>query len=179
MAKTPNLARSLLLAGLLMISTQASAQATLVLLKFEFVEEMHDPRTAESDQNRLLLINDELSRQIEACAAFKITDEAPAQSTVTRARSRMAYLYRCNGCAAEIGAAADTQFVLFPWVQKVSNLILNVNAEIRSAATDRVVAARSVDIRGNTDRSWMRGAKALALRICELDGHRLSSAPAD
>lgn len=178
MANTSKLARGLLLAGLLMISAQASAQATLVLLEFEFVEEMQDPRTAQSDQNRLVLVNDELNRQIEACAAFKLIDEAPATSIILQARSRMAYLHRCNGCATKIGAAADAQFVLFPWVQKVSNLILNLNAEIRSAATDRVVVARSVDIRGNTDRSWMRGARALAGRICELDGHRLSSVPA-
>ena len=177
MANTSNLARGLLLAALLIISTQVSAQATLVLLEFEFVEEMHDPRNAESDQNRLVLVNDELNRQIEACAAFTVIDGAPARSIITRARSRMAYLYRCNGCATEIGAAADSQFVLFPWVQKVSNLILNLNVEIRSAATDRVVAARSVDIRGNTDRSWLRGAKALAERLCELDGERLSQQP--
>lgn len=177
MTNTSNLAHGLLLAGLLIISTQASAQATLVLLEFEFVEEMRDPRTAESDQNRLVLVNETLNSQIEACAAFKVIDEAPAQSIITLARSRMAYLHRCNGCAAQIGAAADAQYVLFPWVQKVSNLILNLNAEIRSAATDRVVVARSVDIRGNTDRSWLRGAEALAKRLCELDGERLSQEP--
>ena len=161
-----------------MISTQASAQATLVLLEFEFVEEMQDPRTAQSDQNRLVLVNEELNRQIAACAAFQVIDEAPAQAIISQARSRMAYVHRCNEKKKKIGAAVDAQFVLFPWVQKVSNLILNLNAEIRSAATDRVVVARSVDIRGNTDRSWMRGAKALAVRICELDGHRLNSAAA-
>jgi len=47
------------------------------------------------------------------------------------------------------------------WVQKVSNLILNINVEVRSEAG----AARyrgSVDIRGNTDESWLRGVRRLA-----------------
>ena len=42
------------------------------------------------------------------------------------------------------------------WVQKVSNLILNLNIEVRDAATDQPVYASSVDIRGNTDESWLR-----------------------
>lgn len=178
MTNAPNLARTMLLGTLLMASMQASAQTPLLLLDFEFVEEMHDPRTADGDQRRLVLVNAELMRRMEACPAFRIGDAGPAVAEITLARSRIAYLHRCNGCAAEIGSAAHVQFVLFPWVQKVSNLILNLNAEIREAATDRVVAARSVDIRGNTDRSWVRGAKALSSRLCEMDGERLSREPA-
>ena len=41
-------------------------------------------------------------------------------------------------------------------VQKVSNLILNVNIYARDAASGRLVAAASADMRGNTDESWLR-----------------------
>jgi hypothetical protein len=54
------------------------------------------------------------------------------------------------------------QLVVIPWVQKVSNLILNINVTILDAATGRVVAGGSVDIRGNTDESWSRGLSYLA-----------------
>ena len=154
----------------------ASGQGTLLLLDFEFVDELLDPRTAETDRKRLLMINDTLSKHLQSCDALRVTDAAPAKAEIMRAQTRMSYVHRCNGCAKEFGEAAQAQYVLFPWVQKVSNLILNLNARIRSATTDQIVAVRSVDIRGNTDQSWMRGAKALAVRICELDGHRLSSA---
>ena len=43
------------------------------------------------------------------------------------------------------------------WVQKVSNLILNVNMQIREVGSGRLVRAGSVDIRGNTDEAWRRG----------------------
>ena len=46
-------------------------------------------------------------------------------------------------------------------MQKVSNLILNVNLVIEDAATGRVLHAESVDIRGNTDESWSRGLRYL------------------
>ena len=46
-------------------------------------------------------------------------------------------------------------------MQKVSNLILNVNLVIEDAATGRPLRAGSVDIRGNTDKSWQRGLRYL------------------
>lgn len=156
----------------------ASGQGSVLLLDFEFVDELSDPRTADADRNRLLLVNDTLDKHLRSCDALEIRDPTPASDEITRARNQMAYLHRCNGCARQFGTLADVQFVLFPWVQKVSNLILNLNAEVRLAKTDQIITVRSVDIRGNTDRSWVRGAKALAVRICELDGRRLSSARA-
>jgi hypothetical protein len=38
-------------------------------------------------------------------------------------------------------------------VQKVSNLILNINVYMENAASGKMEFARSVDIRGNTDES--------------------------
>lgn len=52
------------------------------------------------------------------------------------------------------------------WVQKVSNLILNINLEVRSESG--VMRYRgSVDIRGNTDESWLRGVRRLAENLDE------------
>ena len=53
------------------------------------------------------------------------------------------------------GLGADLAAV--GWVQKVSNLILNLNLQVRDVATGQMVAAGTVDIRGNTDESWQRG----------------------
>jgi len=46
-------------------------------------------------------------------------------------------------------------------VQKVSNLILNVNLVVEDVATGKTLRADSVDIRGNTDESWTRGLRYL------------------
>jgi hypothetical protein len=42
-------------------------------------------------------------------------------------------------------------------VQKVSNLILNINLYTEDVQTGRIEFAHSVDIRGNTDESWRHG----------------------
>ena len=46
-------------------------------------------------------------------------------------------------------------------VQKVSNLILNINVYLRDVRTGRLVTAASVDMRGNTDESWSRATRYL------------------
>jgi hypothetical protein len=46
-------------------------------------------------------------------------------------------------------------------VQKVSNLILNINIRVSNAQSGQVLAAASADIRGNTDESWTRGVEWL------------------
>ena len=46
-------------------------------------------------------------------------------------------------------------------MQKVSNLILNENVYINETQTGGVYFGQSVDIRGNTDESWVRGIRYL------------------
>ena len=67
--------------------------------------------------------------------------------------------------------AIGAERVALCWVQKVSNLILNINIEVRSVATGETVYAKSVDIRGNTDESWLRGVRRLVDNIQERNHH--------
>ena len=73
----------------------------------------------------------------------------------------------CNGCELDIGRALHADRVLVGWVQKVSNLILNINIQIEDTATGAVVLNKSVDLRGNTDESWRRGVAALVRSIVD------------
>ena len=43
------------------------------------------------------------------------------------------------------------------WVQRVGNLILNLNLQIQDVRSERLVLTKSVDIRGDNDTSWQRG----------------------
>jgi hypothetical protein len=70
-------------------------------------------------------------------------------------------LWTCNGCEVDLARKAGAAFSVVGWVQKVSNLILNINLVVRDAATGQRVAAGSVDIRGDTDESWTRGLSYL------------------
>jgi hypothetical protein len=72
-------------------------------------------------------------------------------------RVRDTDLRACGGCALDMARKVGGQIAVTGWVQKVSNLILNINVEIQDVETGRVLSAGSVDIRSNTDESWAHG----------------------
>ena len=65
--------------------------------------------------------------------------------------------WSCDGCELDAARKMGVAVSVTGWVQKVSNLILNINLVVRDVATGQRVAAGSVDIRGDTDESWTRG----------------------
>jgi len=69
--------------------------------------------------------------------------------------------WTCDGCEVDPARKAGARFSVVGWVQKVSNLILNINIVVRDVGTGKRVAAGSVDIRGDTDESWTRGLSFL------------------
>ena len=64
-----------------------------------------------------------------AVAGLEIVDPAPVAAEV----AGVSPLRGCNGCELELGRKLGADFVAVGWVQKVSNLILNLNC--RSATS--------------------------------------------
>ena len=69
--------------------------------------------------------------------------------------------WTCDGCEVEPARKAGAAVSVVGWVQKVSNLILNINVVVRDTSSGQTIAAGSVDIRGDTDESWTRGLSYL------------------
>ena len=67
----------------------------------------------------------------------------------------------CGGCEYSYGADTGGDRVAWLVVQKVSNLILNLNVYVGDVPTQKLTFVHSVDIRGNTDESWTRGMSYL------------------
>ena len=65
----------------------------------------------------------------------------------------------CYGCELRMAQKLDADYVLVGEVQKVSNLILSMNLVLRDVATGEMLRGQSVDIRSNTDDSWLRGIR--------------------
>jgi hypothetical protein len=63
----------------------------------------------------------------------------------------------CNGCERDLAEKTGAELVAWGTVQKVSNLILNINLYIEDVQTGKIEFAHGVDIRGNTDESWHHG----------------------
>ena len=70
-------------------------------------------------------------------------------------------LQACGGCDVQYAQALGADLVMTGVVQKVSNLILNMNIYLRDVHTGKLIAAANADMRGNTDESWSRAVSYL------------------
>ncbi len=149
--------RSLVLAGLLAgLGTPAVAQTlpTVAVFNFALTNTSPAPSTPE-EMARLQRLDQQLKDGLRG--HFKLVDVSPVQDRLARVDS----IRGCNGCELDLARELGAQQVAYGWVQKVSNLILNVNLVVEEASTGRTLRAESVDIRGNTDDSWSRGLRYL------------------
>lgn len=141
----------------------AAEPPTIAVIGFELVDDQPDPIRDVDHKRRLAALQVQLQQGLHQRGLYRVVETAPAQTQIDALRAQHAFLYRCNGCFAEVGQRLDTRLVAVGWVQRVSELILNVNVSVRDAATDQEVLSKSVDMRGNNDESWSR-AMAFMLR---------------
>ena len=104
---------------------------------------------APEEAQRIRSLDDTFQRKLNASGRFQLIaiphdlDDAIAAASIAN----------CNDFALKAGA----DLAAWGTVQKVSNLILNINVYIEDAKAKKMLFAKSVDIRGNTDESWQRG----------------------
>ena len=131
----------------------------VAVFDFELVDtslqgEMYGPRSDEHD--RLLHAGDQLRNDLSASGRFQVIDIAPVN-----AAAHGSNLQACGRCDVRFGEKLGADLVITGVVQKVSNLILNINIYVRDVHTGQLIAAASTDMRGNTDESWSRAMNYL------------------
>lgn len=94
-------------------------------------------------------------------------DPAPSQELSRKLRSSQGFLYRCDDCAEQVGRLLGVDLVMATWVQKVSELILNLNVQMYDVKAQKVAFSKSVDMRGNDDVSWTRAVSYLVRDMAE------------
>lgn len=150
------------------LPAQQTAAKTIAVLEFDLQDDQQAWAPASVEYGRLAAIRVQLQEALAADGIYRVVDVGPASPMIDGYRSRM-QLHACNGCELEIARALHADRVLVGWVQKVSNLILNINIRIEDAASGQVLLVRSVDLRGNTDETWRRGMAYLVRRLGEVD----------
>jgi len=149
---------------MLAASTARGAEpARIAVFDLEMIDTSLQGEMAGSDpaeQARLRMIEAELRERLQESGRFELVDTATVADQIEAA----GVLWSCNGCEVGIARRLDADLALVGWVQKVSNLILNLNLTIRDAATGELVFASGVDIRGDTDEAWLHGIRYLLKR---------------
>ena len=70
----------------------------------------------------------------------------------------------CGGCEMEYAKELGVPIVMWGTVQKVSNLILNLNIYMADVNTNKLTFVKSVDMRGNTDETWEQAVNYMVKR---------------
>ena len=145
------------LLALCALSTPAfAAPPTVAIFGFSMVNTSPAPTTPE-ETARLHALDQQLDAALAAPGRYAPVDTGPVRNDLAGISS----IRGCNGCELDFARKVGADLAAYGWVQKVSNLILNINLVIEDARTGKVVKAGSVDIRGNTDESWHRGLRYL------------------
>jgi hypothetical protein len=144
----------------LTLSSAASAdEPKTAVFDFELIDSSlqgeKDGQRAD-EQARLLRAGDQLRQGLADSGRYTLVDIAPV-----RALARNSNLQACGGCDVQFAQKLGADLAVTGTVQKVSNLILNMNIYVRNARTGHLVTSMSADFRGNTDESWSRAMSYL------------------
>jgi Protein of unknown function (DUF2380) len=146
---------------------------TAAVMDFELIDDMRDyekDAAKAAQQSRLGLISDALRQEFTQRGLYRVIDNQAAARLISDSRAGQD-LRNCNGCELDIGRALGAEVIVIGWVQKVSNLILNINIEVKDVSTGKTLYVKSVDLRSNTDNSWLRGIRYLVDSIQEKKQH--------
>ncbi|MBR0722431.1 DUF3280 domain-containing protein [Bradyrhizobium manausense] len=141
-------------AALLLTGAAALADPPkLAIFDFELIDtslpgEFYGSRPEEA---RLAHISEQLRKELAESGRFEVLDIAPVRDA-----ARHSNLQACGGCDLKLAGQIGADLEITGMVQKVSNLIINLNIYLRDVKTGNMIAAASADMRGNTDESWSR-----------------------
>jgi hypothetical protein len=125
----------------------------VAFLGFAMINTSLEP-TKPEEEARLRVLDDLLREKLDASGRFMLVR---IPSELQQEIARGPEIRDCNGCERRYALKANADLAAWGTVQKVSNLILNINLYMEDARSGKLQFVKSVDIRGNTEESWRRG----------------------
>jgi hypothetical protein len=132
---------------------------SVALLNVQFLNDHEDLEpTTPAERTRIGLIESVFKTKLEASGRYTfVSIPAEAAAKITAGPEVGA----CGGCELKYGKQLGADYAAWIVIQKVSDLILNINVYMADVATGKLAFVHSVDIRGDTDESWTRGVTYL------------------
>jgi Protein of unknown function (DUF2380) len=128
---------------------------SVALLNIEFLNDHADLEpTTNAERARLASTVSLFKAKLEASGRYRIVSiPTDTQAKIDAGPA----IGSCGGCELGYGKELGADYAAWIVVQKVSDLILNINVYMADVATGKLAFVHSVDIRGDTDESWTRG----------------------
>ena len=137
--------------------TPAPKSVAMLGVSFQNDNEGYEP-TSNAERARITALEAQFKLMLEASGGYNFVAMTPEVQAKINAGQPIG---TCGGCEIGYGKALGANTVAWVQVQKISNLIMNMNVYIGDVASNKMLFIHSVDIRGNTDESWSRSMKYL------------------
>ena len=135
---------TIIICALLAAPVQAAEKAAV----FDFqLSNLDAQPPTKADLDRLPRISDQLRQELSKNGLYDIVSTAPVKDEVEKS----ADLRSCGGCAVGFAKKLGADVAITGEIQKVSELILNINVYIKQVDSNQPEKSYSVDIRGDTD----------------------------
>jgi hypothetical protein len=140
-------------------SAAAAPARSVALLNVQFLNDHEDLEpTTPAERTRIGLVESVFKTKLEASGRYTFVS-IPAEAAAKIAAGPE--VGACGGCELGYGKQLGADTVAWIVIQKVSDLILNMNVYMADVGTGKLAFVHSVDIRGDTDESWTRGVTYL------------------
>lgn len=109
--------------------------------------------TSDAERARMAGLESQFKSMLESSNGYKFVTTTPE---IKAAIAKGQMVGECGGCEIEFGKALGANTIAWVRVQKISNLIMNLNVYIADVRSNKMLFQHSVDIRGNSDELWSR-----------------------
>ncbi len=142
------------LTWLFAVPAWATQPPSLLILPLDWVDTSGEtPSHAKEHAARLAALGEYLSRLLAKTGLYAIVDPTPITADIEHARATQS-LDACNGCERDLARLVHADRVLVGEIDKVSTLIGYLRLNIIDVGGGRIVFARVLSFRGDTDTAW-------------------------
>lgn len=131
----------------------AGGSQSVAFAGFRIINDSLEP-LSEAERERARMLDRIAKKEMSATGRFEFVD---IPNDIAQEMAKGPDIGECNGCEVDYGRRLGADLIGWGTVQKVSNLILNLNLYLADVETGKMTYVKSVDIRGNNDRSWRKG----------------------
>ncbi|MBV8936565.1 MAG: DUF3280 domain-containing protein [Alphaproteobacteria bacterium] len=135
------------------IAARAMDVPKVAFFGFQLINTSLEPE-GPAEAHRIAMLDELLRERLDNSGRFRLV---PIPPDIAQKIAGGPEISACNGCERSYAKTVGAGWAAWGTVQKVSNLILNINLYMEDAETGQLEFVKSVDIRSNTDESWWHG----------------------
>jgi hypothetical protein len=140
-------------------SDKSNEPKRFVLMDFKLMGAIGEAKLDQEHLQRLAMANGELRSKLAATQQFDLLEESTSNQFNQKVKTALNN-NACDNCELALAKQLNVEQILYPWVYKLSNLVLALHVVIIDVTTGKAVAKKVLDFRGDNDQSWQRAIQS-------------------